>query len=98
MLNGLALFAIHSFHTEPAVLFLDEPTTGLASAAAFSVVGYISKLAAQTGVVCIMTIHQVSCLIPGEKLNAKPVGHVGVLELFSVFIPRFTLLFSSFDR
>lgn len=45
---------------EPAVLFLDEPTTGLASAAAFSVVGYISKLASQTGVVCIMTIHQAS--------------------------------------
>lgn len=42
------------------MLFLDEPTTGLASAAAYSVVGYIAKLVAQTKVVCIMTIHQVS--------------------------------------
>lgn len=48
-----------TFDAEPAVLFLDEPTTGLASAAAFSVVDYISKLALQTGVVCIMTIHMV---------------------------------------
>lgn len=45
---------------EPEVLFLDEPTTGLDSASAHSVVKYISNLAKQTKVVCIMTIHQVN--------------------------------------
>eukprot|EP00903_Cladosiphon_okamuranus_P008855 g8479.t1 len=44
--------------SEPEVLFLDEPTTGLDSASAYSVVKYISNLAKQTKVVCIMTIHQ----------------------------------------
>ncbi|CAM9559455.1 unnamed protein product [Discosporangium mesarthrocarpum] len=49
----------------PRVLFLDEPTTGLDSAAAYSVVGYISKVARETNVVCIMTIHQPA----GEVFN-----------------------------
>eukprot|EP00752_Nemacystus_decipiens_P016241 g14521.t1 len=44
--------------SEPEVLFLDEPTTGLDSASTYSVVKYISNLAKQTKVVCIMTIHQ----------------------------------------
>ncbi|KAG5179071.1 P-loop containing nucleoside triphosphate hydrolase protein [Tribonema minus] len=45
---------------EAAVLYADEPTTGLDSAAAHSVVKYITKVARETGVVVIMTIHQPS--------------------------------------
>ncbi|KAG5179068.1 P-loop containing nucleoside triphosphate hydrolase protein [Tribonema minus] len=45
---------------EAAVLYADEPTTGLDSAAAYSVVKYITKVTRETGVICIMTIHQPS--------------------------------------
>lgn len=60
----------------PTVLFLDEPTTGLDSAAAFSVVKYIQKLVAQTGVVCIMTIHQVNIdeTITNEWMDIVPAS------------------------
>lgn len=44
--------------SNPNVLFLDEPTTGLDSSAAYSIVKYLSELAAATNVVVIMTIHQ----------------------------------------
>eukprot|EP00599_Poterioochromonas_sp_BG-1_P003195 CAMPEP_0173133204 /NCGR_PEP_ID=MMETSP1105-20130129/595_1 /TAXON_ID=2985 /ORGANISM="Ochromonas sp., Strain BG-1" /LENGTH=1323 /DNA_ID=CAMNT_0014044843 /DNA_START=330 /DNA_END=4298 /DNA_ORIENTATION=+ len=42
----------------PNVLFLDEPTTGLDSTAAYSIVKYLSDLSRDTNVVVIMTIHQ----------------------------------------
>lgn len=45
------------------MIFLDEPTTGLDSAAAFGIVNYIVKIARDTGVVCIMTIHQPSSAV-----------------------------------
>jgi ABC-type multidrug transport system ATPase subunit len=45
---------------QPNVLFLDEPTTGLDSVAAFSIVDYISRVVKATNVVCVMTIHQPS--------------------------------------
>eukprot|EP00045_Choanoeca_perplexa_P016596 m.225179 g.225179 ORF g.225179 m.225179 type:complete len:1297 (+) comp17304_c0_seq1:154-4044(+) len=45
------------------ILFLDEPTTGLDSAAAYTIVKYITKIARNTGVVCIMTIHQPSAAV-----------------------------------
>jgi ABC-type multidrug transport system ATPase subunit len=44
--------------SNPNVLFLDEPTTGLDSSAAYSIVKYLSELSAATKVVVIMTIHQ----------------------------------------
>lgn len=44
--------------SNPNVLFLDEPTTGLDSSAAYSIVKYLSELSAETNVVVIMTIHQ----------------------------------------
>lgn len=47
----------------PNVIFLDEPTTGLDSSAAFSMVEYIVQVAEKTGVVVIMTIHQPSSMI-----------------------------------
>jgi ABC-type multidrug transport system ATPase subunit len=44
--------------SNPNVLFLDEPTTGLDSSAAYSIVKYLSELSRATNVVVIMTIHQ----------------------------------------
>ncbi|EDQ89335.1 uncharacterized protein MONBRDRAFT_32401 [Monosiga brevicollis MX1] len=48
---------------EASILFLDEPTTGLDSAAAYTIVKYISRIARRTGVTCIMTIHQPSSAV-----------------------------------
>ena len=42
----------------PSVLFLDEPTTGLDSTSAFSMVKHLVELAETINVVVIMTIHQ----------------------------------------
>eukprot|EP01036_Dinobryon_divergens_P033941 gene33941-43849_t len=64
--------------SNPSVLFLDEPTTGLDSSAAFSIVEHMVELARSTNVVVIMTIHQPSdmvfdmlqdlCLLEGGRL------------------------------
>jgi ATP-binding cassette, subfamily G (WHITE), member 2, SNQ2 len=51
------------------VLYLDEPTTGLDSAAAHTVVEYITKVAQKTGVIVVMTIHQPS----GQVFNMLQV-------------------------
>eukprot|EP01041_Mallomonas_annulata_P005158 gene5158-10306_t len=44
--------------SNPRVLFLDEPTTGLDSAAAYSMVKFMVELAEKTNVAVITTIHQ----------------------------------------
>ena len=49
--------------SNPKVLFLDEPTTGLDSTAAYSIVRYIAIIAKATKVAVIMTIHQPSTLV-----------------------------------
>lgn len=49
--------------SNPHVLFLDEPTTGLDSTAAFSIVSYLVTVAKATNVAVIMTIHQPSALV-----------------------------------
>ncbi|CAM9188663.1 unnamed protein product, partial [Ectocarpus fasciculatus] len=49
--------------SNPYVLFLDEPTTGLDSTAAFSIVSYLVTVAKATNVAVIMTIHQPSALV-----------------------------------
>eukprot|EP01031_Cornospumella_fuschlensis_P027142 gene27142-32787_t len=49
--------------SKPNVLFLDEPTTGLDSTAAFSIVRYLSSVSRATQVAVIMTIHQPSALV-----------------------------------
>ncbi|CAE7391918.1 ABCG23, partial [Symbiodinium microadriaticum] len=47
----------------PSILLLDEPTTGLDSTAAYSIVRYLSTVAKATKVAVIMTIHQPSALV-----------------------------------
>jgi ABC-type branched-subunit amino acid transport system ATPase component len=54
---------------EATVLYLDEPTTGLDSAAAHTVVEYITQVAQKTGVIVVMTIHQPS----GQVFNMLQV-------------------------
>jgi len=49
--------------SNPKVLFLDEPTTGLDSTAAYSIVSYLVKIARFTNVAVILTIHQPSALV-----------------------------------
>ena len=49
--------------SKPSVLFLDEPTTGLDSTAAYSIAQYIASVAKSTNVAVIMTIHQPSALV-----------------------------------
>lgn len=49
--------------SNPFVLFLDEPTTGLDSTAAYSIVKYLATVAKTTNVAVIMTIHQPSALV-----------------------------------
>lgn len=49
--------------SNPSVLFLDEPTTGLDSAAAFSIVKHLVELAWSMNVAVIMTIHQPSEMV-----------------------------------
>ena len=49
--------------SQPNVLFLDEPTTGLDSTAAFSIVQYLSKVAKKMNIAVIMTIHQPSAIV-----------------------------------
>lgn len=49
--------------SKPNVLFLDEPTTGLDSTAAFAIVNYLSEIAATMNIAVILTIHQPSALV-----------------------------------
>jgi ABC-type multidrug transport system ATPase subunit len=49
--------------SNPNVLFLDEPTTGLDSTAAYFLVEYLVKLARETNVAVIMTIHQPASIV-----------------------------------
>ena len=55
-----------------------EPTTGLDSTAAFSIVSYLVKIAKETGVAVIMTIHQPSALVFNmlDDLLLLENGHV----------------------
>ena len=49
--------------TNPGVLYLDEPTTGLDSTAAYSVVKHLVDLAATLNIAVVMTIHQPAAMV-----------------------------------
>ena len=49
--------------SNPAVLFLDEPTTGLDSTAAYSIVQHLVDLAEKLNIAVIVTIHQPSEIV-----------------------------------
>ena len=49
--------------SNPNILMLDEPTTGLDSTAAYYLVDFLVKLAVETNVAVIMTIHQPAAIV-----------------------------------
>ena len=49
--------------SSPRCLFLDKPTTGLDSTAAFSIVQYLAEVAKSMNIAVIMTIHQPSASV-----------------------------------
>jgi ABC-type multidrug transport system ATPase subunit len=70
--------------SSPKVLFLDEPTTGLDSSAAYSIVKHIAELSTITKVVVILTIHQPAQTVSSSTVCNQPAQsndhdhHVGV--------------------
>ena len=62
---------------DPAVLFMDEPTSGLDSSAARDVIGCVNRLAAETGMVVVCTIHQPSSELFASFSRAMILGKNG---------------------
>jgi ABC-type Mn2+/Zn2+ transport system ATPase subunit len=93
--------------SNPSVLFLDEPTTGLDSAAAFSIVKHLVELAESMNVAVIMTIHQPaemvfdmlqvsSCLTHWcNVLLLQTKDSLTIYHLLSVFVCVFRTCISS---
>ncbi|KMZ74852.1 ABC transporter G family member 2 [Zostera marina] len=83
---------------DPILLFLDEPTTGLDSTSAFTVVNVLKRIA-ENGSVVIMSIHQPShrifglfdhliYLSCGKTVYSGPPNQIGIfLEIFGKPIP-----------
>ena len=70
---------------EPALLFLDEPTTGLDSAGAFAVLTSMQLLAQGQGMTVVCTIHQPSAelaLMFDNIILMQPGGHVAYFGPF----------------
>jgi ABC-type multidrug transport system ATPase subunit len=65
--------------TQPQVLFLDEPTTGLDSSAAHIIMEYISRVAQHLKIVVIATLHQPSRAVVSKVddcILLAPGGHL----------------------
>ncbi|KAJ5777572.1 hypothetical protein N7520_000818 [Penicillium odoratum] len=74
--------------TCPKILFLDEPTSGLDSTASFEVISYVKKLAKESNIIIIASIHQPSTttfrlfdklllLSAGRTCFFGPISNVG---------------------
>eukprot|EP00475_Leptophrys_vorax_P012879 TRINITY_DN1924_c0_g2_i2.p1 TRINITY_DN1924_c0_g2~~TRINITY_DN1924_c0_g2_i2.p1 ORF type:complete len:923 (-),score=21.78 TRINITY_DN1924_c0_g2_i2:61-2700(-) len=86
---------------DPRILFLDEPTSGLDSTSAFRVVRAIRDIAAATGSITLMVIHQPSFRVMGliDRLIMLACGHTifqgpppelpVFLESFGCPVPQF---------
>lgn len=55
---------------EPSVLFLDEPTSGVDSASAIRMMGFLKEIAAATGAAVLCTIHQPPASVFADFDNA----------------------------
>jgi energy-coupling factor transporter ATP-binding protein EcfA2 len=62
---------------DPSVLFMDEPTSGLDSSAARDVIGCVNRLAAETGMVVVCTIHQPSSQLLASFSRVMILGKNG---------------------
>jgi len=81
--------------SEPGLLFLDEPTTGLDSGAALNVMETVSKLAKETNLTVLCTIHQPSANVYSVfdnivllKSNPGEVAYFGPCCLLNDYYER----------
>lgn len=65
---------------DPKLLFLDEPTSGLDSTSAYRVVAAVKNIAAHTGSVAVMVLHQVC-----KQADLTVIDAAHALHLFSMF-------------
>ncbi|KAK9456822.1 ABC-2 type transporter-domain-containing protein [Dipodascopsis uninucleata] len=67
---------------KPAMLFLDEPTSGLDSEGSFSIITFLRRLALQSGIGIICTIHQPSAILFSKFDNLLLLGRGGKTVYF----------------
>ncbi|KAK9454599.1 ABC-2 type transporter-domain-containing protein [Dipodascopsis uninucleata] len=66
----------------PSILFLDEPTSGLDSEGSFSIITFLRRLALQSGIGIICTIHQPSAVLFSKFDNILLLGRGGKTVYF----------------
>ena len=67
--------------SNPLVLFLDEPTTGLDAAAAASIMRFLKELAVAANIAIVCTIHQAGGVL---RANTRPTLNLLLLLRASV--------------
>lgn len=81
--------------TRPSCLFLDEPTTGLDSSAAYTITSYINRIARRLKVVVICTMHQPSRSVfnqVDDLILLAPGGHLAYFGAVANVPPYFASL------